>query len=106
MPLAASSFGYLRVWSLFVHSYATQFFGLYVNLMLILSGDEHRPTVEQLASLQSSHSMLDSRSESLSFSQLPLEILHGIFHYLNIPDILRIRRVRDTFVHPIRRALT
>lgn len=34
---------------------------------------------------------------ALSFNQLPLEILLGIFRYLDIPDILRIRRVRDTF---------
>ncbi|KAH0836407.1 hypothetical protein J3R83DRAFT_8008 [Lanmaoa asiatica] len=33
-----------------------------------------------------------SNSAAISFDQLPLEILHGIFHYLEIPDILRIRR--------------
>ncbi|KAG8215020.1 hypothetical protein J3R82DRAFT_8428 [Butyriboletus roseoflavus] len=34
-----------------------------------------------------------SCSITLSFHHLPLDILHGIFHHLDIPDILRIRRV-------------
>ncbi|KAG6374699.1 hypothetical protein JVT61DRAFT_4068 [Boletus reticuloceps] len=34
-----------------------------------------------------------SDSTALSLSQLPPEVLHVIFHYLDIPDILRIRRV-------------
>ncbi|KAF8437083.1 hypothetical protein L210DRAFT_3641060 [Boletus edulis BED1] len=34
-----------------------------------------------------------SDSETLSLNHLPLEILHSVFHYLDIPDILGIRRV-------------
>lgn len=39
-----------------------------------------------------------SDATALSFNQLPLEILHGIFRYFDIPDILRICRVSDTFL--------
>lgn len=38
-----------------------------------------------------------SDSTVLSLNQLPPEILHSIFHHLDIPDILRLRRVSHTF---------
>ena len=30
----------------------------------------------------------------LSLNQLPVEVLHIIFNHLDVPDILRVRRVR------------
>ncbi|KAF8437070.1 hypothetical protein L210DRAFT_2353493 [Boletus edulis BED1] len=41
--------------------------------------------------LQSNWTMLDLTTPSLN--RLPPEVLHVIFHYLDIPDILRMRRV-------------
>ena len=37
----------------------------------------------------------------LSLNQLPLEILQAIYLNLDIPDILRLRRVRTPFMRPV-----
>lgn len=34
---------------------------------------------------------------TLSLDQLPLDVLHCVFYHLDIPDILKIRRVCHTF---------
>lgn len=59
---------------------------------------------QQLTSCNLSSSGGVPCSKTLSLNQLPLEILHAISHYLDIPDILQLRRVRTHFMRPVWRA--